>query len=288
VALPLEEEAMTEAEWLACDDARTMLTFLEGKLPVRKIYLTASAFLRRFWHLIPDERSCGAVEALERYADGLASWEALQRARGGAKRAFAELAEEEQKKGILQGAFYRGRLAVAWHAAGWDVEIAAHCPVPERRVVRGSPWVGMMALGAAPEHYATDEYNYSSESPVLMQFRRVPPKTMFDIPTSVREADSAAIAREYAAQAELLRDLFNPFHPVVIDAAWLRAADGAVVQIAHGIYEERAFDRMPILADALVDAGCIDEYILGHLRGPGPHVRGCWLVDALTGKEATS
>jgi hypothetical protein len=55
--------------------------------------------------------------------------------------------------------------------------------------------------------------------------------------------------------------------------------------LARGIYDDRAFDRLPILADALIDAGCDDEAILGHCRGPGPHVRGCWVADLVLGKE---
>ncbi|OWK45372.1 hypothetical protein FRUB_01703 [Fimbriiglobus ruber] len=58
-----------------------------------------------------------------------------------------------------------------------------------------------------------------------------------------------------------------------------------VVALACGIYQERAFDRMPILADALQDAGCDSDDILAHCRGDGPHVRGCWVVDLLLGKE---
>jgi hypothetical protein len=55
--------------------------------------------------------------------------------------------------------------------------------------------------------------------------------------------------------------------------------------LAPGIEEEQAFDRLPVLADALEEAGCTDADILSHLRGPGPHVRGCWVVDLLLGKE---
>ncbi len=55
-------------------------------------------------------------------------------------------------------------------------------------------------------------------------------------------------------------------------------------KLAGGIYDEGAFDRLPILADALLDAGCEDKQLLGHCRGPGPHVRGCWVVDLVLGK----
>jgi hypothetical protein len=58
-----------------------------------------------------------------------------------------------------------------------------------------------------------------------------------------------------------------------------------VVKLAQAVYDERAYDRLPVLADALEDAGCHDADILTHCRGPGPHVRGCWLIDLLLGKE---
>jgi hypothetical protein len=84
-------------------------------------------------------------------------------------------------------------------------------------------------------------------------------------------------------QCELLRDIFgNPFRQVAFDPRW-RTSDS--VGVARGIYEDRAFERMPILADALMDAGCDDEQVLVHCRGAGPHVRGCWAVDLVLGKE---
>lgn len=81
----------------------------------------------------------------------------------------------------------------------------------------------------------------------------------------------------------LIRDIFgNPFHPVTLNASWLAST---VLALANGIYTERAFDRMPILADALQDAGCDNEDILNHCRQPGEHVRGCWVVDLLLAKS---
>lgn len=82
--------------------------------------------------------------------------------------------------------------------------------------------------------------------------------------------------------AQVLRDLFgNPFRQVTIDPSWLAST---VTALARGIYDERAFDRLPILADALTDAGCDSDLLLDHLRGPGPHVRGCWALDLVLGK----
>jgi hypothetical protein len=87
------------------------------------------------------------------------------------------------------------------------------------------------------------------------------------------------------AQAALLRDIFgNPFRPVSLNPAWLAWQGGAVKDLAQAIYDERAFDRLPILANALEEAGCDHADILSHGRGPGPHTRGCWAVDAILGK----
>jgi hypothetical protein len=89
--------------------------------------------------------------------------------------------------------------------------------------------------------------------------------------------------------ADLLRDMSgNPFRPVEASRTW-RTAD--VVRLAEAAYEERTLpagtlnlDRLAVLADALEEAGCADADLLGHLRGAGPHVRGCWALDLLLGR----
>lgn len=82
---------------------------------------------------------------------------------------------------------------------------------------------------------------------------------------------------------DLLRDIFgNPFRPVSADSAWLTPT---VKALAVGIYEERGFDRLPILADALQEAGCENEDVLVHCRSEGPHTRGCFVVDHLLGRR---
>jgi hypothetical protein len=93
---------------------------------------------------------------------------------------------------------------------------------------------------------------------------------------------AGARAREAAVQCDLLRCVVpSPFRASIVDAAWRAWEDGCVVKLARGIEEERAFERLPILADALEEAGCADEALLGHCRGPGPHALGCWVVDAV-------
>jgi hypothetical protein len=83
-------------------------------------------------------------------------------------------------------------------------------------------------------------------------------------------------------QADLARCIFgNPFRPVDVDPAWRTST---VATIARQMYDSRDFSPMPILADALQDAGCDSADVLEHCRGPGPHVCGCWVVDLVLGK----
>jgi hypothetical protein len=79
----------------------------------------------------------------------------------------------------------------------------------------------------------------------------------------------------------LLRCVFNPFRPVAFDPAWQTRTSLAVAQV---IYDGRDFSLLPVLADALEDAGCENADVLAHCRGPGPHARGCSVVDLVLGK----
>jgi hypothetical protein len=89
--------------------------------------------------------------------------------------------------------------------------------------------------------------------------------------------------QELTGYCDYLRDMVgNPFRPVTIKPAWLNST---VDSLATAIYADRAFDRLPILADALEDAGCDHADILNHCRQPGEHVRGCWAVDLLLDRK---
>ena len=95
--------------------------------------------------------------------------------------------------------------------------------------------------------------------------------------------DARLNAREATKQSALIRDIFGiTFSSVNFSAEW--RTDTALA-LARQMYESRDFSAMPILADALQDAGCDSADILNHCRGPGPHVRGCWVVDLVLGKE---
>ena len=104
---------------------------------------------------------------------------------------------------------------------------------------------------------------------------------------ATEQANGTARELEYAVQATLIRDLFgNPFSPApTIAPAALDWNDQMIVRVAQGIYDSRDFNRLPLLHVALSRAGCDDEAILSHCRSDGPHVRGCWVIDLILGKE---
>jgi hypothetical protein len=107
-------------------------------------------------------------------------------------------------------------------------------------------------------------------------------------PAGTASGDPKSVSRP--ARCGIVRDIFcNPFRPATVSPAWLTPS---VLALAQAAYEERALPsgeldtaRLAVLADALEDAGCDHADLLGHLRGPGPHVRGCWVIDLLLGKE---
>jgi hypothetical protein len=95
------------------------------------------------------------------------------------------------------------------------------------------------------------------------------------------ESDDAY--QEGIQQAQLLADIIgNPFRPEVVSRRWLSAT---VVSLARAVYDEGQFQNLPILADALEDAGCDSADILNHCRQPGEHARGCWAVDLVLGRQ---
>jgi hypothetical protein len=116
--------------------------------------------------------------------------------------------------------------------------------------------------------------------------------------TEVEEANGyavlAAFATAQAKNCESIRDIFGPlpFRAVTLNPSWLAWNDGTIPRLAGMIYEGRELPSghldaagLAVLADALEEAGCTSEDILAHLRGPGPHARGCWVLDLVLEKE---
>jgi hypothetical protein len=250
-------KAMTEPEWLTGCDYHRMLKHAQQHLRVsrtpggaRRLRLLAVACCRHVWPLLTDPRSRAAVEAAERYADGKARRAELEEAAAAANEVERE-ARQRSNQLDRSRASQEEQMAIdqAWHLAGM--------PVRTTYTLLLADWVRFL----------------------LGDLGRVPTAPRDGDP----EAVSAARQQGAAIAADLVRDVFgNPFRPApVVADAWLAWQGGTIARMARAIYEERAFDRLPVLADALEEAGCAEAEILDHCRRSGPHARGCWLLDAL-------
>jgi len=287
---------MTEFEWLASTDPAAMLAHLNGPRSRsgfsahtgrdevvyehppsdRKLRLFAAGCCRQAWSRLTDERSRRAVEVAERYADGQATRQEL----GDARMAAAE-------------ASVRG-----WGAA----DLATHCA--ERHV--GGRWSEAATLICNPDHG-------NLELPMADLLR-----CLFGNPFRPARLIDAALGERIRKATGWTA---TPPRGPEIDGALLAWNNGTASRLAQGIYDERRWEDLPILADALEEAGCDDEKVpcptgckkkggtyrvadgsicpnchggtgctfaenplLTHLRGPGPHARGCWALDLILGK----
>ena len=104
--------------------------------------------------------------------------------------------------------------------------------------------------------------------------------------SAARHVEYVCNRREEAALCDVLREVVgNPFRRVAVDPGWLAWGRGAVPRIARSIYDAKDWGRLPALAEALEAAGCAEAALLDHLRGLGPHVRGCFALDACLGRS---
>ena len=235
---------MTEAEWLTCEDPREML---EGGW--------AWPFSERKFRLF----GCACCRRIWPLITAPESRKAVE-----VSEALADGRSREGRRAAANGA----ATMVARRDRG-----SAPCAAEEasKRLVRVYRTGSLLAGWASRTAYFAHEASYTG----AYHAAGTADRAAFDVGNRAKVA-------ERTAQAALIRDIFgNPFRPVALDPAWLTSD---VLLLARGIYEERAFDRMPILADALQDAGCDSADVLAHCRGDGPHVRGCWVVDLLLGK----
>jgi hypothetical protein len=242
---------MTEAEWNASIRPGALIACvarMSRELSSRKMHLFGCACCRRVWHLLRDQRSHCAVEVAERYADGLAGRKELASAR---KDALA--------------ASRAPRTAVAEMGLERAARAAAKCALSNgREAGRGASQDAARAVGDAA-YYGTGG---AAAHPIDFWHH--------------------TIALEEQEQAQLFRDIVGPlpFRSVTIEPSLLRWHDGTILRIAQGIYEERAFERMGVLADAILDAGCENEDILSHCRCEAAvHAKGCWVLDLLLSRE---
>lgn len=271
---------MTEAEWQKCRDPQKVLAWLRhtGVPSERKLTLFAAALCRRLHHLLTDDyvRHCRAAIAVwEKHADGLATNEEVQTAVGGAFADALDAAHAVAHPGETD--FY----AISFAAEA--VKHAGDAAATARAAARAVAYDAVARAGDETVTAIAASWNV----------QRWQGRPQWD-------ADEARVANipaflvtheaECAAQCHILRDIFA-FRELHIDSSVLMWNDGIVVRLAKTIYEERSlpdgmFDNasLAVLADALEEGGINDAGLLEHLRGPGPHVRGCHVLDAILGR----
>ena len=160
----------------------------------------------------------------------------------------ASLKELARARGDALLAAGRGERSAAW-AAYWAANTKASGPL----------WNAFAAAGGASSRHAVGE-----------------------VTTDQAQVWDESQAEGNRDQVDLIREVVgNPFRPALPQPSWLRWNNGLIPTMARTIYAERAWEQMPILGDALEEAGCTDPQWLDHCRGQHLHVPGCWLLDAL-------
>jgi hypothetical protein len=254
-----KRKPISEQQWLSAAEPDTLLSYLEQHRVItrvpggrRRLALFACACCRLVWHLLENEASRRAVEVSERAAEGQASRQELKDA--------AEAA----------GAFYSEREREARSV------VTDSASPPERRAALAMNTLAIAAYYATIRRFSVAfTQNTASSSALAVLYL-----------AGEGEAGEAAMRDLRARQAQLVRCIFgNPFRPLPeIDLSWLAWNGGAARKLAASIQAERRFGDLPVLADALEEAGCTSEDILRHCRDGGEHALGCWVIDLLLGK----
>lgn len=229
------------------------------ELSHRKLHLLTAALLRRVWDDLPSEHTRIAVEATERFADGRISPHVLARLRSTDVLDSCETLwlspYGDDLDELLIGHGYQCCPACDAHAAEYEVRVARS----------GKGLRGVVNAIEEPAWIATQAIRRARE---IAAWKASGP-----------DRDLAEQA-EMEAQFRLLRDIAGPRW---IDPRWPRWRTSDVLGLARSIYCDRAFELLPILGDALEEAGCDDNATLSHCRSGIDHVRGCWLVDLVLG-----
>lgn len=252
------------ADWLECGEGGTsqaISQLRDDPSKQRKLFLAGCGWARRYWERL-GKRSRTAVEVFEQFADQEVAVDGffadlLQQFLRFEVFAYvleAHLNNDERDAAHPLAAYFNAMILAegAWKTA---LTYLAE-PDAERGIVLPARGVFSLSRGAYID--ASDEFNFAGDG------------------------DGAG----YQAQCHIMRDVFaDPSRPVSLEASWLSTNEGTVANIAAAIYDERAFERMPELADALEQSGCHNQSMLEHCRAQGEHVRGCWVLDLLLEKD---
>ena len=240
---------MTEKEWLECTDPQSMLGFLRGKASKRKLRLFLVSCSRLVWHRITN-----AIMQTEGKTD-----DPCYDAHGMAR---------EMRRAVEVGELYADGLALSRERESCINSLDRLTGTMQTTIHQVARLMGLT-------------YNHFTATYGLCRCTVLSKASLNVIETT--EDWRCGLPLTALHQPGLLRDIFgNPFRPVSLDPSWLKPS---VLRFAQATYDDRAFINMPILADALEEAGCTNADVLSHCRSEGPHVRGCWVVDLILGKR---
>jgi len=286
---------MTEENWLTSQYPWQMFFALRERHmrrmpdPVsvsdRKQRLFTCACCRQVWQAM-DSRLRAVVETAERFADGEASEEELTAALETADRAVEAIEPISGTSSPANAArtavwTVRREVDIAERASGPALSAEEALEREKKSPEEWERWGGEMRNEILAHAAKVNIVEF--QSAVHYLFQEIFPNAKEPrFQTPLISGMVTDFHRRYARQTELLRCVYgNPFRPIALECAWLTST---VLSLAQQIYDSRDFSPMPILADALQDAGCENDEVLNHCRGEGVHVRGCWVLDRLLGK----
>lgn len=240
---------MSPARWETAS-LREMLAWTAGKVSDRKLDLFNGWCCHALRPYLTDPRSRAAARYAEQHID-------------------EGCPDTPEREAVLEAAKKAVEELIKWaHAAPTNLEVrrrrvyALTAQIAQQALGHDQPNRGVWANALLTAH----AFGYANDEPPAC------------LPGSEELRDE-----HLRLQATIFRDIVgNALDPVAFDSRW-RTDD--TLGLARGIYIDRAFTRLPLLADALMDAGCADDRLIGHCRSNGPHTRGCWAVNLVLGKE---
>jgi hypothetical protein len=246
----LWESGVTYDEWAECTNPIQMLDLLDGKVSHRRVRLLSSGWIRFSFPPVAVSRIASCLDRVDSIADGLQPSEGLLQQMLDLYRDLPDLSSDTAYLTsldyiVIGDPFFGARNLILGRSKSLQTAFCQHI-----RCVFGNPW------------------------PHLVR------------PTYPRLKEVGMSLLKIVAGHPNFRDVSSIEQPALMDSPpfaddWRTST---AVTLAQQMYDSRDFSAMPILADALQDAGCDNADILDHCRGPGPHVRGCWVVDLVLGK----
>jgi hypothetical protein len=246
---------MSDDEWVTATAPEPILALLQERWSDRKARLFAVGCCRRLSDLLPDALRRRSLAAIEQFAEI-------------SKPTMAQHFELEAAYAVAES-----------HAESlWQTDPGS----PERQAARAVADAAVVYSPAGNNLLEAVAHNATELAELVQANAALRVAFARDVAKRARRARQDQ-KREAQGQADLLRDLtWNCLRAVMVDSRWLTPT---VTLLATAIYKDRAFDRVPILTDALEEAGCRETQILAHCRSPNEHFLGCWVVDLLLGKE---